>query len=60
MFNGIIYNQGIIKKIVKRPKGINIFIKSKLKVSNLTLIRKSLNNCKKWARKTYNFCSIFE
>ena len=33
MFNGIIYNQGIIKKIVKRPKGINIFVKSKLKVS---------------------------
>ena len=33
MFNGIIYNQGIIKKIVKRPKGINIFVKSNLKVS---------------------------
>ena len=33
MFNGIIYNQGIIEKIAKRPKGINIFIKSKLKVS---------------------------
>ena len=33
MFNGIIYNQGTIKKIVKRPKGINIFIKSNLKVS---------------------------
>jgi riboflavin synthase len=34
MFNGIIFNQGIIVKIVKRPKGINIFIKSKLKLSN--------------------------
>ena len=33
MFNGIIYNQGTIEKISKRPKGINIFIKSKLKVS---------------------------
>ena len=33
MFNGIIYNQGTIKKIVKRPKGINIFVKSNLKVS---------------------------
>ena len=34
MFNGIIYNQGIIKKIAKRPKGINIFVKSNLKISN--------------------------
>ena len=33
MFNGIIYNQGSITKIVKRPKGLNIFIKSNLKVS---------------------------
>ena len=33
MFNGIIYNQGTIEKIVKRPKGINVFVKSKLKVS---------------------------
>ena len=33
MFNGIIYNQGIIKKIVKRSKGFNIFVKSNLKVS---------------------------
>ncbi len=35
MFNGIIYNQGIIKKIIKRPKGLNIFVKSNLKVSKL-------------------------
>ena len=34
MFNGIIYNQGIITKIVKRPKGLNIFVNSNLKVSN--------------------------
>ncbi len=34
MFNGIIYNQGSISKIVKREKGLNIFVKSKLKVSS--------------------------
>ena len=34
MFNGIIYNQGTVTKIIKRPKGLNIFIRSKLKVSN--------------------------
>ena len=34
MFNGIIYHQGVIKKIIKRPKGINIFIKSNLKIKN--------------------------
>ena len=34
MFNGIIYNQGIITKLIKRPKGLNIFVKSNLKVSN--------------------------
>ena len=33
MFNGIIFNKGVIKKIIKRPKGINIFIKSDIKVS---------------------------
>ena len=33
MFNGIIYNKGTINKIIKRPKGLNIFIKSNLKVS---------------------------
>jgi riboflavin synthase len=33
MFNGIIFNQGIVKKIIKRPKGINIFVKSDLKLS---------------------------
>ena len=34
MFNGIIFNKGLIKKISKRSKGINIFIKSDLKLSN--------------------------
>ena len=33
MFNGIIFNKGSISKIFKRPKGINIFIKSDLKLS---------------------------
>ena len=33
MFNGIIFNKGVIKKILRRPKGINIFIKSDIKVS---------------------------
>lgn len=34
MFNGIIFKNGIIKKINKRKDGINIFIKSDLKLSN--------------------------
>jgi len=34
MFNGIIYNQGIVTKIKKRSKGINFFIKSNLKLTN--------------------------
>ena len=33
MFNGIIFNQGKIKRINKRKKGINIFVYSKLKIS---------------------------
>ena len=32
MFNGIISNQGKISKISKRPKGINIFVKSNFKL----------------------------
>ena len=34
MFNGIIYNKGSIIKILKRQKGINVFIKSDLKLSS--------------------------
>ena len=34
MFNGIIFNQGVVKKIVKRPKGINLFIGSKINLSS--------------------------
>ena len=33
MFNGIIFSQGVITKIKKRPKGINIFVKSDLKLT---------------------------
>ena len=33
MFNGIIFNQGIVKKINRRKEGINIFIKSNLKLT---------------------------
>ena len=33
MFNGIIFNKGLITKILKRPKGINIFVKSDLKLT---------------------------
>ena len=34
MFNGIIFNKGLITKTLKRPKGINIFIKSNLNLTN--------------------------
>ena len=34
MFNGIIFNKGLITKISKRTKGINIFVRSDLKLSN--------------------------
>tara|TARA_B100001093_G_scaffold511887_1_gene580720 strand:- start:2090 stop:2683 length:594 start_codon:yes stop_codon:yes gene_type:complete len=33
MFNGIIYNQGLVTKIIKRTKGFNLFVKSNLKIS---------------------------
>ena len=32
MFNGIIFNQGLVKKITKRKRGINLFLKSNLKI----------------------------
>ena len=37
MFNGIIFNQGKVKKIVNRKKGINVFL-----MSNLNLHQKDL------------------
>ena len=33
MFNGIIFNKGIVSKIEKRKKGINLFLKSNIKIS---------------------------
>ena len=37
MFNGIIFNKGLVTKILKRPKGINIFVKSNLKLKKKDL-----------------------
>ncbi len=37
MFNGIIYNQGKVKKVSKRKNGINIIIYSKIKFSKKDL-----------------------
>jgi len=37
MFSGIILNQGTVKKIDKRSKGINIFIKSSLKIGKTSI-----------------------
>ena len=37
MFNGIIFNQGKIKKIINRKKGSNLFLKSNLKLSKKDL-----------------------
>jgi len=37
MFNGIILNQGIVKKITKRRKGIDILIKSSLKIGKTSI-----------------------
>ena len=34
MFNGIIFNKGLITKISKRSKGLDIFVKSDLKLTN--------------------------
>ena len=33
MFNGIIFNKSKVYKILKREKGINLFLKSKIKIS---------------------------
>ena len=37
MFNGIIFNQGLITKFKKRLKGINIFVKADLKLTSKDL-----------------------
>ncbi len=33
MFNGIIFNKGKVYKIIKRPRGVNLFLKSSIKLS---------------------------
>ena len=37
MFNGIIFNQGKVAKILKRKKGINLFIKSNIPLKSKDL-----------------------
>ena len=37
MFNGIIFNQGTVKKILKRKSGINLFLESNIKLNNQDL-----------------------
>ena len=37
MFNGIIFNKGIVSKIEKRKKGINLFLQSSIKLSKKDL-----------------------
>ena len=37
MFNGIIFNKGIVNKIEKRKKVINLFLKSNIKISKKDL-----------------------
>ena len=33
MFNGIIFNKGIVNKVIKRKKGVNLFLRSNIKLS---------------------------
>jgi len=35
MFNGIIFNQGVVKKIERRKKGSNLFLKSNLRLKKI-------------------------
>ena len=37
MFNGIIFNQGEVDKIIKRKKGINLFIRSNFSLKSKDL-----------------------
>ena len=37
MFNGIIFNKGTVIKVIKRKKGVNLFLRSKLKLSKKDL-----------------------
>ena len=37
MFNGIIFNIGIVTKVIKRKKGVNLFLRSKINLSKKDL-----------------------
>ena len=57
MFNGIIFNNGKVNKVLKRSKGINIFLKTNLKLNKLTLLAElfSAGNLKTvFTAKTYH------
>ena len=37
MFNGIIFNKGTVTKVIKRKKGVNLFLRSNIKLSQKNL-----------------------
>tara|TARA_Y100000590_G_scaffold358214_1_gene413465 strand:- start:88 stop:681 length:594 start_codon:yes stop_codon:yes gene_type:complete len=37
MFNGIIFNKGTVTKVIKRKKGVNLFLRSNIKLSKKDL-----------------------
>ena len=37
MFNGIIFNKGVVQNIVKYSKGLNLFVKSSIKLKKKDL-----------------------
>ena len=37
MFNGIIFNKGTVTKVIKRKKGVNLFLRSNIKLSKKNL-----------------------
>ena len=74
MFNGIIFSKGKIHKIYKRINGVNLFLKSKIKISKkdlgisiscdgvcLTLISYNKNVCEFYlSNETINTSKFFE
>ena len=37
MFNGIIFNNGVVTKVIKRKRGVNLFLRSNIKLSKKNL-----------------------
>jgi Riboflavin synthase alpha chain len=37
MFNGIIFNKGTVTKVIKRKKGVNLFLRTNIKLSKKNL-----------------------